>query len=201
VRHNLSSNRAFRKVERSAGERGKGFYWAVEADCERMFEEQEARAATSAASGGKDSKPGGRKGKTTVALEPPLKRSVRGEPKGPLPPPLTSTPLVFKREPAPQLMSGSASGPSIKDEFPSPLNQSLSNGMRTRHRRSRIYHVNFDVTSGCERYFARRTVILKYHHSVSHPSHPSFCNPPYHRRTCSCLASLRHTQRGSEREL
>ena len=129
MRHNLSSNRAFRKVERSAGERGKGFYWAVEADCERMFEEQEARAATSAASGGKDSKPGGRKGKATVALEPPLKRSVRGEPKGPLPPPLTSTPLVFKREPGSQLMSGSASGPPIKDEFPSPLHQSLSNGI------------------------------------------------------------------------
>lgn len=125
VRHNLSSNRAFRKIERSAGERGKGFYWAVEADCERMFEEQEARAATSAASGGKDSKTGGRKGKTTAALEPPLKRSVRGEPKGPLPPPLTSTPLVFKREAAPQLMPGSASGPSIKDE---PSYQSLSNG-------------------------------------------------------------------------
>jgi forkhead box protein K len=97
-------------VERSAGERGKGFYWTVEADCERMFEEQEARAATSAAAGGKDSKVGGRKGKTAGALEPPLKRSVRGEPKGtPLPPPLTSTPLVFKKEAAPQLASGSAS--------------------------------------------------------------------------------------------
>ena len=94
-----------------------------------MFEEQEARAASSAASGGKDSKAGGRKGKTTAVLEPPLKRSVRGEPKGaPLPPPLTSTPLVFKREAAPQLMPGSASGPSIKDEYPLPSHQSLSNG-------------------------------------------------------------------------
>lgn len=96
-------------MERSAGERGKGFYWTVEADCERMFEEQEARAATSAAAGGKDSKVGGRKGKTAGALEPPLKRSVRGEPKGtPLPPPLTSTPLVFKKEATPQTVSGSA---------------------------------------------------------------------------------------------
>ncbi|KAH8999324.1 hypothetical protein EDB92DRAFT_1813098 [Lactarius akahatsu] len=128
VRHNLSSNRAFRKIERSAGERGKGFYWAVEADCERMFEEQEARAATIAASGGKDSKTGGRKGKTTAVLEPPLKRSVRGEPKGaPLPPPLTSTPLVFKREAAPQPTQGPASGPSIKNETSS--HQSLSNGV------------------------------------------------------------------------
>lgn len=75
-----------------------------------MFEEQEARAATSAATGGKDSKVGGRKGKTTGPLEPPLKRSVRGEPKGtPLPPPLTSTPLVFKKEAAPQLVLGSTS--------------------------------------------------------------------------------------------
>ena len=69
-------------MERSAGERGKGFYWTVEADCERMFEEQEARAATSAAAGGKDFKVGGRKGKSAAALESPFKRSVRGEPKG-----------------------------------------------------------------------------------------------------------------------
>ena len=82
-----------------------------------MFEEQEARAATSAASAGKDSKVGGRKGKATGALEPPLKRSVRGEPKGtPLPPPLTSTPLVFKKEAAPQLVLGSTSESTVKVE-------------------------------------------------------------------------------------
>ena len=106
-------------MERSAGERGKGFYWTVEADCERMFEEQEARAATSAATGGKDSKIGGRKGKTAGVLEPPLKRSVRGEPKGtPLPPPLTSTPLVFKKETALQPVSGSAFESTVKVEDP-----------------------------------------------------------------------------------
>lgn len=106
-------------MERSAGERGKGFYWTVEADCERMFEEQEARAATSAATGGKDSKIGGRKGKIASALEPPLKRSVRGEPKGtPLPPPLTSIPLVFKKETAPQPVSGSAFESTVKVEDP-----------------------------------------------------------------------------------
>lgn len=104
-------------MERSAGERGKGFYWTVEADCERMFEEQESRAATSAAAGGKDAKVGGRKGKSTAALEPPFKRSVRGEPKGtPLPPPLTSTPLVFKKEAAPQPAQESASEPTVKVE-------------------------------------------------------------------------------------
>ncbi|KAI0307369.1 hypothetical protein B0F90DRAFT_1807993 [Multifurca ochricompacta] len=126
VRHNLSSNRAFRKVERSAGERGKGFYWAVEAECERMFEEQEARAATNAA-GDKDSKTNGRKGKAAAPLEPPLKRSVRGEPKGtPLPPPLTSAPLVFKREPAPQLVPGSASGKISKTRPSLPPQTALS---------------------------------------------------------------------------
>jgi hypothetical protein len=130
VRHNLSSNRAFRKVERSAGERGKGYYWTVEADCERMFEEQEARAATSAATASKDSKVGGRKGKTAGALEPPLKRSVRGEPKGtPLPPPLTSTPLVFKREAAPQLVSGSTSESTVKVEHNFTSQQTASTAL------------------------------------------------------------------------
>jgi forkhead box protein K len=82
-----------------------------------MFEEQEARAATSATGGGKDSKVGGRKGKSTTAgtLEPPLKRSVRGEPKGtPLPPPLTSAPLAFKREAASPLAQGSAAASTVK---------------------------------------------------------------------------------------
>ena len=120
-------------MERSAGERGKGFYWTVEADCERMFEEQEARAATSAATGGKDSKVGGRKGKTAGALEPPLKRSVRGEPKGtPLPPPLTSTPLVFKKEAA-QPVSGSASDSTVKVEDTDAPQQRASTGPLRSH--------------------------------------------------------------------
>lgn len=89
-----------------------------------MFEEQEARAATSAAAGGKDAKVGGRKGKSVATLEPPFKRSVRGEPKGtPLPPPLTSTPLVFKKEAAPQPAQELASGPTVKVE---PSQQTIS---------------------------------------------------------------------------
>jgi len=41
---------------------------------------------------------------------------VRGEPKGtPLPPPLTSTPLVFKKETAPQPVSGSASESTVEN--------------------------------------------------------------------------------------
>jgi len=89
-----------------------------------MFEEQEARAATSATGGGRDSKMGGRKGKTAVALEPPLKRSVRGEPKGtPLPPPLTSAPLAFKKEAAPTVKdepSATSQQTASTAQFPGP---------------------------------------------------------------------------------
>ena len=90
-------------MERSTGEHGKGFFWSVDPEHERTFEEQEARAAAQAQSqsasssalqtGGKDgnSKNSRRKDKG-VPLDPPLKRSVKSG-VGPLPPPLTSTPL------------------------------------------------------------------------------------------------------------
>ncbi|KAG0702354.1 hypothetical protein DFH29DRAFT_805076 [Suillus ampliporus] len=96
VRHNLSSGRAFKKMERSTGERGKGFYWSVDEQYEHTFEEQEARSqAASSSTGGKDGK--SRKKEKAVPLEPALKRSVKGDMKGgTLPPPLTSTPLPFK---------------------------------------------------------------------------------------------------------
>ena len=42
----------------------------------------------------------GKKSKSTVPLEPLFKRSVKGDVKGPLPPPLTSTPLTFRTNPA-----------------------------------------------------------------------------------------------------
>ncbi|KAG2152872.1 hypothetical protein DEU56DRAFT_727576 [Suillus clintonianus] len=96
VRHNLSSGRAFKKMERSSGERGKGFYWSVDEQYEHTFEEQEARSqAASSSTGGKDGK--GRKKEKATPLEPALKRSVKGDIKGvTLPPPLTSMPLPFK---------------------------------------------------------------------------------------------------------
>lgn len=96
VRHNLSSGRAFKKMERSSGERGKGFYWSVDEQFEHTFEEQEARSqAASSSTGGKDGK--GRKKEKAAPLEPALKRSVKGDIKGvTLPPPLTSAPLPFK---------------------------------------------------------------------------------------------------------
>lgn len=91
VRHNLSSNRAFKKLERCAGERGKGFFWSNDPRFEHQFEDQEGRGSANATGGAKD--PSKAKGKGSKVLEPPLKRSVKGDPKTPLPPPLTSIPL------------------------------------------------------------------------------------------------------------
>ncbi|KAI0688564.1 hypothetical protein BC835DRAFT_1284423 [Cytidiella melzeri] len=91
VRHNLSSNRAFKKLERGPDEKGKGALWSVDPQHEHLFEEQDARKQA-------EGKLFSKKGKDTALLGPPLRRSVKGEPKGtPLPPPLTSAPLV-KRE-------------------------------------------------------------------------------------------------------
>ncbi|GJE84898.1 forkhead box transcription factor [Phanerochaete sordida] len=88
VRHNLSSSRAFKKVERGPEEKGKGALWSVDPQYEHTFEEQEARKQAEA-------KGLGKKGKG-APLEPALKRSVKGDAKVPLPPPLTSAPLVMK---------------------------------------------------------------------------------------------------------
>jgi forkhead box protein K len=100
VRHNLSSNRAFKKMERCAGERGKGFFWSVDPDYEHLFEEQNTSsgktAGTGPAASGKKKEKGG-----ASSLEPPLKRSVKGEAKGGmLPPPLTTAPLHMKGIPS-----------------------------------------------------------------------------------------------------
>ncbi|KAG6378902.1 hypothetical protein JVT61DRAFT_13185 [Boletus reticuloceps] len=102
VRHNLSSGRAFKKMERSTGEHGKGFFWSIDPQYEHTFEEQEARAAAQAQSAssstfpvsGKDSGSKSARKKDKAPLDPPLKRSVKSG-TGPLPPPLTSTPLAF----------------------------------------------------------------------------------------------------------
>lgn len=99
VRHNLSSGRAFVKMERCGGDRGKGFFWSIDEKHSQALEEQEARMRHAAANGGgKDgASKGKKKDKGTSLLEPPLKRSVKGDTKGlPLPPPLTNMPLSFK---------------------------------------------------------------------------------------------------------
>ncbi|KAL0573716.1 Pre-rRNA-processing protein fhl1 [Marasmius crinis-equi] len=88
IRHNLSSGRAFKKMERCGGDRGKGFFWSLDEAHLHTLEEQDARLLLNAAAGGKK----GGKDKDKV-LEPALKRSVKGDAKGPLPPPLTNTPL------------------------------------------------------------------------------------------------------------
>ncbi|KAI0637895.1 fork head domain-containing protein [Trametes polyzona] len=114
VRHNLSSNVGFKKLLRSKDEKGKGALWMVDDAHEHAFEELDARkqSAMTGCTGGKDGKVGGKKGKTVVPLEPPLKRSVKGESKGvPLPPPLTSTPLALKST-NPTYPSGSSSSTS-----------------------------------------------------------------------------------------
>ncbi|KAI0772631.1 hypothetical protein BC629DRAFT_1291157 [Irpex lacteus] len=91
VRHNLSSNRAFKKLDRGPDEKGKGALWSIDPQHEHLFEEQDARKQA-------EGKFFGKKVKDAALLGPPLRRSVKGDLKGaPLPPPLTSAPLV-KRE-------------------------------------------------------------------------------------------------------
>ncbi|KAF9569374.1 hypothetical protein CPC08DRAFT_701870 [Agrocybe pediades] len=109
VRHNLSSNRAFRKMERCGGDRGKGFFWSLDEIHSQSLEEQEQKAKQAAAtvaqgaiSGTAEPVSKSRKKEKGAFLEPPLKRSVKGDLKGaPLPPPLTSSPLQFKTAPTP----------------------------------------------------------------------------------------------------
>ncbi|KAF8901653.1 hypothetical protein CPB84DRAFT_1679589 [Gymnopilus junonius] len=102
VRHNLSSSRAFLKMERCGGDRGKGFFWSVDETHAQSLEEQELKAKQAAAAAAQgviiDSTSNkNRKKDKGALLEPPLKRSIKGDLKGThLPPPLTSSPLSFK---------------------------------------------------------------------------------------------------------
>lgn len=102
-------------MERCGGDRGKGFFWSIDEKYAQSFEEQETRALQNATqtTGGKDglSKPGKRKDRS-APLDPPLKRSIKGEPKGPLPPPLTSVPLIPK--------AAGANPPTVPTLAPAP---------------------------------------------------------------------------------
>ncbi|KAI0091850.1 hypothetical protein BDY19DRAFT_983448 [Irpex rosettiformis] len=110
VRHNLSSNRAFKKLDRGPDEKGKGALWSIDPQHEHLFEEQDARKQA-------EGKLFGKKAKDAALLGPPLRRSVKGEPKGaPLPPPLTSTPLV-KRE----FHTSNVSAPPLSTTIPIKL--------------------------------------------------------------------------------
>jgi len=114
-------------MERSSGEHGKGFFWSVDEQYERTFEEQEAKAQAQAQSlaqsqaqsqvANQDQAPllaGGKDGKKKkgVPLDPPLKRSVKSG-NGPLPPPLTSTPLPLPSRTATASPRGLGSGQEL----------------------------------------------------------------------------------------
>jgi forkhead box protein K len=88
-------------MERCSDAKRKGFFWSVDEKFESTFEEQEARTQASKSQdneSGKDGKWTKKKDRRHGSvLEPPLKRSVKSDPKGgALPPPLTSTPLAPK---------------------------------------------------------------------------------------------------------
>jgi len=128
VRHNLSSGRAFLKGERCGGDRGKGFFWSVDEKFSQTLEEQELKVQQAAAAAAQgivpnpaESSKSRRKDKGAL-LEPPLKRSVKGDTKGgPLPPPLTSSPLAFKTTTPMPLHSGSTGTiPATKHQITSP---------------------------------------------------------------------------------
>ncbi|KAM5534855.1 hypothetical protein V8D89_011410 [Ganoderma adspersum] len=123
VRHNLSSNPGFKKLLRGKDEKGKGALWGVDEAHEHVFEELDARRNVIGGPVGKDGKLVGKKGKAVVPLEPPLKRSIKGEPKGtPLPPPLTSAPLAFKTiNPICPPSSASASSPPVSTTILHPI--------------------------------------------------------------------------------
>lgn len=102
MRHNLSSGRAFLKMERCGGDRGKGFFWSIDEKHAQALEEQESKfqQAAAAAAQGITSTPEAptksRKRDKGALLEPPLKRSIKGDINGTLPPPLTSAPLSYR---------------------------------------------------------------------------------------------------------
>lgn len=75
MRHNLSSGKTFKKMERSQGERGKGYYWSIDENYEHIVLEQDAKLEQTLSAANREK----------------AKKN-----KGPLPPPLTSQPLVSK---------------------------------------------------------------------------------------------------------
>ena len=75
MRHNLSSGKTFKKMERSQGERGKGYYWSIDENFEHIVLEQDAKLEQTLSAANREK----------------AKKN-----KGPLPPPLTSKPLASK---------------------------------------------------------------------------------------------------------
>ena len=115
-------------MERCGGDRGKGFFWSIDEKHAQALEEQESKfqqAAAAAAQGitsfTAEAPTKSRKRDKGALLEPPLKRSVKGDLNGTLPPPLTSTPLSYHRgattstalSPAPVSCATSSSNPPV----------------------------------------------------------------------------------------
>ncbi|KAI0036013.1 hypothetical protein K488DRAFT_82452 [Vararia minispora EC-137] len=113
VRHNLSSNRAFKKVERQAGDRGKGYYWTIEPSFEPVFEEQEQRAAAAGKAKARPAQPAPAKaGKTPSASSAPTATAKTEH--APAPPPApTSAPAASPPAPSAPAPSASSSSSSI----------------------------------------------------------------------------------------
>ncbi|KAJ7688449.1 hypothetical protein B0H17DRAFT_1068780 [Mycena rosella] len=93
VRHTLSSDKHFKKMERCGGTRGKGFFWSIDEDVD---EQTPALASGSAAPTAKFSKAGKGTKKKEKSLDPSLKKSIKADSKGVLPPLLTTTPREIK---------------------------------------------------------------------------------------------------------
>ena len=91
-------------MERCGGDRGKGFFWSIDENHAQTLEEQESKFQQAAAAAAQGIAPltteaptKSRKRDKGTLLEPPLKRSVKGNLNGTLlPPPLTSTPLLSR---------------------------------------------------------------------------------------------------------
>ena len=80
-------------MERCGGDRGKGFFWSIDEKHAQTLEEQESKFQQAATT---EVPTKSRKRDKGALLEPPLKRSVKGDLNGTLPPPLTSAPLPYR---------------------------------------------------------------------------------------------------------
>lgn len=98
VRHNLSSNKAFKKMERCGAKKGKGFYWSLDENEIHVLEEQEARANLPPPPPDADAKGKGK----AVASDGPMARKTLKSDGGSLSSPLTSTPLAMKSSVVPK---------------------------------------------------------------------------------------------------
>jgi len=89
-------------MERCGGDRGKGFFWSIDKKHAQALEEQESKSQQGATT---ETPTKGRKRDKGALLEPPLKRSVKEDPKGTLPPPLTTAPLSYRGVTTPTALS------------------------------------------------------------------------------------------------